>query len=110
MQITRQRVRPEMNIQTIETCPTCNGSGEIAPSILFIDQIENNIKYILRFSKIRLVLKVHPYIAAFIKQGIFSLRTKWCLKFKSIIKVQAVTTYDFLEYHFFDENDEEVML
>ena len=47
MQITRQRVRPEMNISTTEKCPTCNGTGEISPSILFVDKIENHIASIL---------------------------------------------------------------
>ena len=39
MQITRQRVRPELNIVTKEICPTCGGTGKIAPSILVADQV-----------------------------------------------------------------------
>ena len=35
MQITRQRVRPEMNIDVTEKCPTCRGTGEIGPSLVF---------------------------------------------------------------------------
>ena len=31
MQITRQRVRPEENIETAESCPTCKGTGKIVP-------------------------------------------------------------------------------
>ncbi|HVF98145.1 MAG TPA: Rne/Rng family ribonuclease, partial [Flavisolibacter sp.] len=30
MQITRQRMKPEMNIITQEVCPTCNGTGKIS--------------------------------------------------------------------------------
>jgi len=110
MQITRQRVRPEMNIQTIETCPTCNGSGEVAPTVLFIDQLENNIKYLLRFSKARLTLKVHPFIAAYLQCGLISIKLKWWFRFKSYIKIKPTSTYNFLEYHFFDQYDEEIML
>ncbi|MBI5218239.1 MAG: Rne/Rng family ribonuclease [Bacteroidia bacterium] len=111
MQITRQRVRPIMNIKTIETCPTCNGSGEVAPSILFIDDIENNLNYI--FSKIsdtKIMLKVHPYIAAYINQGFFSLRWKWMLKFRRRISVIPSSSYTYLEYHFFHKNGEEILL
>jgi ribonuclease G len=38
IEITRQRVRPETDIQTHETCPTCNGSGEVQASILFAEE------------------------------------------------------------------------
>jgi len=108
MQITRQRVRPEMNIRTVEKCPTCSGSGEITPSILFIDQLENNIKYIRRFNQSRLTLKVHPYIAAYLKQGLISVRTKWCIHYRTLIRIKPDTTYTLLEYHFFDQIGEEL--
>lgn len=110
MQITRQRVRPEMNIQTVEKCPNCKGSGEVSPSILFIDQLENNIKYINRFNKSPLTLKVHPYISAFINKGLISKKLKWWFKFKCPIHVKADSSLTFLEYHFFDKNGEEIML
>src|SRR5699024_6214120 len=34
MQITRQRVRPELEISTSELCPTCHGTGKVGPSII----------------------------------------------------------------------------
>ena len=40
MQITRQRVRPAMDVNTTETCPTCFGKGTIKSSILFTDTLE----------------------------------------------------------------------
>jgi ribonuclease G len=40
VQITRQRVRPEMNVVTNEKCPTCNGTGEIMASVLIEDEIK----------------------------------------------------------------------
>jgi ribonuclease G len=48
MQLTRQRVRPEMNIKTMEKCPTCHGTGEINPSILFTDEIEDRLQTIIQ--------------------------------------------------------------
>ena len=111
MQITRQRVRPEMNISTTEICPTCRGTGEISPSILYIDNIENQISSILLIRKYKLItLRVHPYIAAFIKKGLWSLRIKWRFKFKCKIKVISISSYDFLEYHILDETGEEIVL
>lgn len=107
MQITRQRVRPELNIQTLEKCPTCKGSGEINASILFVDDIENHISFLINEANYKkLSLKVHPYIAGYIKQGLFSKQFKWFFRFKKRIKVEAVSSYQLLEFHFFDKNGE----
>lgn len=40
MQITRQRMKPEMNINTQELCPSCNGTGKISSTLLLEDEIE----------------------------------------------------------------------
>ena len=111
IQITRQRVRPEMNIVTVEKCPTCGGSGEIQASILLMDQIENNLRYILKEqNETGVTLCVHPYLEAFITKGFFwnSLRHKWGRKYGNSIKVRAVSSYNFLEYHFLNKNEDEI--
>ena len=111
IQITRQRVRPEMNIVTVEKCPTCGGSGEIQASILLMDQIENNLRYILKEQNESVVtLCVHPYLEAYITKGFFysSLRRKWMKKYGGTIKVRAVNSYNFLEYHFLNKNEDEI--
>lgn len=111
MQITRQRVRPEMHISTTEKCPTCNGTGEISPSILFVDKIENQISTLLEKQPHRvLILKVHPYVAAYLKQGLIPLNLRWRFRFKTRIRVMAISSYDFLEYHLFDSKGEEVIM
>jgi ribonuclease G len=111
MQITRQRVRPEMHISTTEKCPTCNGTGEISPSILFFDKIENYIGSLLEKEKHRiLVLKLHPYVAAYLKRGLIPLSLKWRFRFRTRIKVVSISSYDFLEFHFFDSHGEEIVL
>ncbi|MFN5385564.1 MAG: Rne/Rng family ribonuclease, partial [Bacteroidota bacterium] len=78
VQITRQRVRPEMNVSTLEKCPTCQGSGEVQASILLIDQIENNLRYILlNQNKKGVTLALHPFLEAYFKKGFPSPRMRW---------------------------------
>jgi len=109
MQITRQRVRPEMHISTNEKCPTCGGTGEISPSILFVDKMENTILNLLATQKhSKLILKIHPYIASYLKKGIFSWRLKLWLRTRCRIKITSISSYDFLEYHLFTKNGEEI--
>jgi ribonuclease G len=105
MQITRQRVRPETNIQNIETCPTCGGSGEISPSIIFVDELESHIKSVVNTYNYKyVILKLHPYIAAYLKQKLVSIRMKWMFKYKIFIKINAVSSFSFLEHQLFDRN------
>lgn len=109
MQITRQRVRPEMHVSTTEKCPTCMGTGEISPSILFIDKIENHIASLLEKEKFsNITIRLHPYVAAYLTKGFISLRMKWRFQYKTRFKVVPVSSYDFLEYHLFDSKGEEI--
>jgi ribonuclease G len=110
IQITRQRVRPEMNIVTVEKCPTCGGTGEVQASIVLTDQIENNLRYILKDQNEEgVTLCVHPFIEAYLTKGFWnSLRRQWGRKFGKSIKVRAVSSYQFLEYHFLNKNEDEI--
>jgi ribonuclease G len=111
VQLTRQRVRPEMNIVTNEKCPACDGTGEIKASIILMDDIENNLNYILNEQNERsVILCVHPYIEAFIKKGFISIQYKWFFKFSKWIKVKAVPSYDLTEFHFLNSKEEEIKL
>jgi ribonuclease G len=111
MQITRQRVRPEMNIVTNEKCPACQGTGETRPTILFTDELERGLAFIVdKIKTRRLILNVHPFVAAWLKKGLFPLCRKWNLKYKISLKVQPVTSYHMLEYHFYDRYDNEIDL
>jgi ribonuclease G len=101
MQITRQRVRPEMNINTTEKCPTCKGTGEITPSLLLDIEIETAIHNVIAGGfKGHIVLRVHPYIASYLKKGIFSQRFKWMMHFKRRIVIKPASALNFLDYHF----------
>lgn len=109
VQITRERVRPEMNIKTVETCPACNGSGEVEASILFTDELENHLRFIVKEqNEKKLTLCVHPYVAAFLTKGLISTRLKWQYKYGSKIDVKPSSSYHMLEYHFLDKNQEEI--
>jgi ribonuclease G len=109
MQITRQRVRPAMDFTTAETCPVCFGKGEIKPSILYMDILENKIVDVVKKLKVKkFKLYVHPYIAAFITQGIFSLKWKWKFKYSTGMQVIPDQSLGFLEYKFFDRNKNEL--
>lgn len=78
MQITRQRVRPAVEVDVMEVCPTCMGKGKIQPSILFTDQVEEEIgHYYERYGK-GLRLHLHPYVYSYVCRGWFnSLKCQW---------------------------------
>ncbi len=111
VQITRQRVRPEMNVEVLEKCPACEGSGKIKPSILLIDEIENNIRYLINEQNENyLTIAINPYIYAYFTKGLFSLQIKWFLKYKKFIRLKSIASYHILEYHFFNKNAEEIKI
>ena len=111
VQITRQRVRPEMNVEILEHCPACDGSGKIKPSIIMIDEIENNIRYLLNDqNEKKLTLCVHPYIHAYLTKGVASIQRKWFLEYKKWIKIKPLTAYHFMEYRFFNKNNDEIKM
>ena len=103
MQITRQRVRPAMSVNVEETCPTCFGKGTIKSSILFTDTLESKIETLVNKIGVRkFCLHVHPYVAAFINKGIFSLKRKWQFKFGMGIRIIPSQKMAFLQYEFYD--------
>jgi ribonuclease G len=109
IQITRQRVRPELVIETLDKCPSCGGTGEVQASILILDEIENNLRYILKEQNQKgIELLVNPYIGAYLKQGLPSIQMKWFMKYKTWIPVRVNSGYHFLEYHFVSKIGEEI--
>ena len=103
MQITRQRVRPAMSVNVEETCPTCFGKGTIKSSILFTDTLESKIDTLVNKIGIsKFYLHVHPYVAAFINKGVFSLKRQWQLKYGLGVKIVPSQKLAFLQYEFYD--------
>ena len=111
VQVTRQRVRPEMNVEILEQCPVCEGTGKIKPSIIFMDEIENNLKYLLQDQNEKNVtLAVHPFIHAYFTKGLISTHIKWMMKYNKIFKVMAVQNFHVLEYKFFNQNNDQLSI
>jgi ribonuclease G len=111
MQITRERVRPQMNIATREVCPTCNGTGKITASILTSDLIEKNIEHLLvKQNEKDLVLALHPYLHAYFTKGLFSIRVKWYFKYKRWIRLVKDTSMAIIEFKFLNKEGEEIDL
>ncbi|MET0391928.1 MAG: Rne/Rng family ribonuclease [Chitinophagaceae bacterium] len=112
MQITRQRMKPEVNINTQEICPSCNGTGKISSTLLLEDEIEKNLNYLITHKHKGLKLVVNPIMHAYLTKGFF-WKTKignWNKKFGQKTKVEANTNYHLTEYKFFDQHEEEIKL
>ncbi|MBQ6201213.1 MAG: Rne/Rng family ribonuclease [Prevotella sp.] len=105
MQITRQRVRPAMSVNVEEVCPTCFGKGTIKSSFLFTDTLENKIDNLVNKIGIKkFYLHVHPYVAAYINKGVFSMKLQWQMKYGLGVRVIPSQKLAFLQYEFYDEN------
>tara|TARA_A100001037_G_C14975061_1_gene555513 strand:- start:241 stop:858 length:618 start_codon:yes stop_codon:yes gene_type:complete len=100
MQITRQRVRPEMDIDTMEKCPMCASSGKIDSSLLLIDTIENKISQLVKDNKGDIKIATHPFIASHINKGLFfsSIRHGWIKNYGRKITVQGDDRLHLLQY------------
>lgn len=111
MQITRQRVRPEVKIDTSEICPACNGSGKINASILLVDDIERDLNLIMQSRpKSKVYLYVHRFVEAYLKKGWKSIQLQWFFKHQKWITIKADNNFHVLEYQFFDDNKDEIRL
>lgn len=109
MQITRERVRPQVVINTTEVCPTCNGSGKMNASVLITDDIIRDLEFILHSKPKKAIhLHVHPFVEAFLKKGILSMQMKWFMKYNKWIRIKSDANSALNEYRFFDDNNDEI--
>jgi ribonuclease G len=99
-----------MKIQTLEACPTCNGTGKVGPTILFDEQLESRLAYLTSEEHERnLILRVHPFVAAYLSAGIFSSKRKlWQRKYHCKLKVVASQECSFLEFFFYNKKGEDL--
>jgi ribonuclease G len=111
VQITRQRVRPEMNVQVLEKCPVCNGTGESKKSVVILDEIENNLRYLIQDQNERsLSLTVHPFIYHFLKTGWRSPQKNWFRKYRRWVRINKSNSFHMLQYKFFNKNGDEIKM
>ncbi len=111
MQITRERTRPEISVDTSEECPACHGTGKMRASLLVVDDIEVKLEEMIALHKGKIILSVHPYIAAYLKKGVTNnFQYRWFWKYKKWISIQPNEEYHLVEYHFLNENGEEVKI
>ncbi len=109
MQITRQRMKPEVNIITSEECPACNGTGKIGSTLILEDEIEKKLHYLSTHSYKNINLIVHPIIFSHLTKGIFnSIFKKWKKQFKMKFTLQQNSNYHLVEFRFFNEHEEEI--
>ena len=105
IQVTRQRVRPETHTDLLERCPSCHGSGKVKPALLMVDEIYNNLAFLLQnYKKDKLTLKVHPMMYAYLKQGLFNLHRKWQWSCRRRFRIKAEANYQLLEYKFYNNH------
>ena len=112
MQVTRQRVRPELKINTSEICSTCNGTGKVQPTVLLTDTLEFDLNAVLQARpKGRITIHAHPFVEAYLTKGFLPKRQiNWYFKYNKWIRIIDEPEYPLTTYKFFDENQDEIRL
>ncbi|CAI8270868.1 MAG: ribonuclease E/G [Bacteroidetes bacterium MED-G17] len=111
VQITRQRVRPELNINTNAACPSCNGSGKIENTSQLIEDIEDTLIHLLQNqNQKKLNLLVHPVIKSYFTKGVISRQIQWFLSYRRWVKIKISSDFGLLEFKIFDSNEDEIKI
>lgn len=111
MQITRQRVRPALDIVTAETCPSCGGKGEVQPSLLFTDTLKDKIDYLINSLKVtNFIMYVHPFVDAYLKKGLISEYWRWRREFGRKFRIMPDQSLTYLEYKVIGKDRNEIDL
>ncbi|UFH31442.1 Rne/Rng family ribonuclease [Chryseobacterium sp. C-71] len=107
IQITRQRNRPEKQIDIKEENP--NKDGEIVAPIVIVEKMEDTIRTIMqKGDKGKLYLHVHPFVEAFLTKGLKSIQMKWFLKYKKWVTIIPRDSFKYLEYKIYNSKKEEL--
>ena len=111
MQITRQRVRPALDIATAEACPSCGGKGEVQPSLLFTDMLKDKIDYLINSLKVtNFTMYVHPFVDAYLKKGLLSEYRRWRIEYGLKFRILPDQSLAYLQYKVLDHNKNEIDL
>lgn len=110
MQITRQRVRPVAIENVSDVCPTCGGSGKIEPTVSLDKKIENQISFLTQDRGHKYIkLVVSPYVAAYLKKGLWPLRLRWELKYKVRLHIAEDQSMGIIDVHYHDRKDNDLI-
>lgn len=105
VQITRERVRPAIEISTSEICPSCNGSGRVEGSVQVLDRLQNHVVYLWEnMNHKSLTLRAHPMVTAYLKSGFPSVRLKWWFTYRKWLKLKAEPKFHLTNLEFQDEH------
>lgn len=107
IQITRQRTRPEKQIETTEENP--NADGEILAPIVVVERMEEAIRNLIATEKGKLYLHVHPFVEAYLTKGIHSIQMKWFVKYKKWVTFIPRDSFKYLEFRLYNAQKEELM-
>ena len=111
MQITRQRVRPALDIVTTESCPSCFGKGEVQPSLLFTDVLKEKLAYLIADLKVKdFIMYVHPFVDAYLKKGLISTYRRWKMELGGKFKILPDQSLAYLQYRVLDSARNEIDL
>ncbi|MCX2744879.1 Rne/Rng family ribonuclease [Mangrovivirga sp. M17] len=111
MEITRQRVRPELNIVTKEVCPSCGGTGKVESTILIADKIERNLDHVMKNQNQNGVkISLHPFLHAYFTKGIISKRVKWFFKYNKWVNIELDSSKAITDFGFHNKAGEEIEL
>lgn len=109
MQITRQRVRPAMDVVVEEECPSCFGTGHVKSSLLFTETLERKIKkVVVELKQTKIHLYLHPFVYAYINQGLLSIKKRWKMQYGFGLKITPDQSLGMLQYRFTDKNGDEI--
>lgn len=109
IQITRQRVRSEIQIDTSEKCSACDGKGKTKSILTVVDDIEKKVDFLAKIQNEKsFFIYAHPYIFSYFSKGIWPIKWKWIFKYKTIIKIKPMDSFAINEYKFFTSNEEEI--
>ncbi len=106
LQVTRQRMKPEMNINTTEVCPSCDGTGKITSALILEDEISKNLNYLIMQGHKSITIEVHPIIYTYLTSGLPSIRLRWRFKYKQKTKIKLNANNHLTEFNFYDDKGE----
>jgi len=111
IQITRQRVKPELKINTLEVCPSCSGSGKIEPTQLLPDEVERHLRFIVEtYPNATISLKVNPLLYTYFKKGMFTRQMRWYKEHKKWIKLISDNELQITQYKFLNKFNDEIRI